>query len=569
MKLMLNYLRRHLGLFAAALIFLAAEAAADLFQPLLMAHIVDRGVSAASPQAILRGGAVMLAVAFCGACAAVMRSWLSCRTSQLVARQLRADLYAAVQHLPLEAAQAFGAPSLITRITGDVAQVQGFIQGCMRVLVKAPMTCAGAFAMIAFQSPERLPVLGCVVLAAGALTALNMKLGYARFGKVQEKMDALNGASRGFLASVRTVRAFGAEEREASGFAAAAGELRAASVRAMRLTAAFMPLINLSANLGILALLYQARISGGAGVGSLMASLNYMTQILFSLTMFSGLFDRAVRAQVSASRLAEVLESPRQKRPAHPAPVGADGSVAFEHVCFAWPGAKGEALSDVSFALRAGESLGVIGPTGAGKSTLALLIPRLYEAGSGVVRVGGTPVGECDASLLRQAVALVPQKSLLFTGTIMDNLRFGREDATISEVREAARAACALEFIEAMPEGFRSRVGQGGVTLSGGQRQRLCLARALLRAPRVLILDDCTSALDAETEARVLGALRRMAGVTLILISSRVCAVRSADAVLCLENGRVLGLAPHEQLIETCAGYRAICRSQIGGGTND
>ncbi len=552
-------------MFAASLLFLALEAAADLFQPGFMALIVDKGVSSASPAAILRYGGVMLAVAAAGALAAVMRNWLSCRTSQLVAAELRAGLYAAVQRLPLEAAGRLGTPSLITRVTSDVSQVQNFIQGCMRVLVKAPMTCVGAVAMIAFQAPERLPVLGCVVLAALALTALNMKLGYARFGAVQEKMDALNGASRGFLASVRTVRAFGADEREALRFAAAAGELRSASVRAMRLTAAFMPLINLTANFGILALLYQARVQPGSGVGGLMASLSYMTQILFSLTMFSGLFDRAVRANVSASRIAEVLDSPRENRPARPLHLDGTGAVEFDHVSFAWPGAKAEALSDVSFSLSAGETLGVIGPTGAGKTTLALLIPRIYEPTSGTVRVGGTDASLLDPAELRQAVALVPQKSLLFTGTIMENLRWGREDSSLDEVREAARAACALDFIEALPDGFGTRLGQGGVNLSGGQRQRLCLARALLRRPRVFVLDDCTSALDAETESRVLAALRQQTGVTVILISARVCAVRKADRVLCLENGRVLGLAPHELLKRDCAEYRAICRSQIGG----
>ena len=567
MKLLWRYVKRQAALFFSAIVFLAVEAAADLFQPAAMARIVDSGIAKNDVGAVWRYGAVMLAVALAGAGAAAARNWLSSLTSQKIAAEMRADVFRAALSLPLASKEALRPESLITRVTNDVAQAQEFISGCMRVLVKAPLTCLGAAAIIALNSPRLIPLVVCVACASLAITVMHVRASRGRFEVMQRAMDGLNGALRTFLSSVRTSRAYGTEEREAARFGRAAGELRDASVRAMRLMALFMPLVNLTANCGVVALLCLFRAGRGGEVGSLMASLNYMTQILFALTMFGGIFNRAARAQASAERIAEALDAPRL--PADEAgETVRGGEVEFDHVSFAWPDAPGRALEDVSFHLREGESLGVIGPTGSGKSTLAQLLPRLYDAPAGVVRVGGVDVTRASSASLRRAVAFVPQRCLLFSGTIRENLLWGDENASEADLREALRASRALDFVDALPDGLDAQLGQGGVNLSGGQKQRLTIARALLRQPRVLVLDDATSALDGETEACLLEKLLARK-TSLLLVSSRVGTVRRCARVLYLEGGRVCGLGTHDELLRACSGYRELYRSQIGGDFDD
>ncbi len=567
---MLSYVARHLGLFFSGIFFLAVEAGADLLQPAYMAAIVDRGVKGGSAEEILRCGLTMLAIAAAGALGAVARNALSAYTSQRISCEMRSDLYRKIQLLSLENIDRLGPAGIITRITNDVTQIASFINGCMRVLVKAPMTCVGAICLIALQSPRQIPVVLAVVVAAVALIAVNMKLGYPRFAALQKKLDALNAVSREFLAGIRLVKSFGAEEHEARRFEGASAELSRASAETMQVAAFFLPLINLTVNFGIVAILWRARYSGGAGVGRLMASLNYMTQMLFSLAMFSSILNRAVRATVSANRIAEVLSTESaQKSATHPVHPEWNGEVEFRDVSFAYAGGAKNAVENVSFSAREGEFLGIIGPTGAGKSALVNLIPRFYDATSGTVCVSGADVTKVSERDLRAVVAISPQKSLLFSGTILQNLTMGKPDATDEEISRACKTSCADEFISALPQKLNTVLGQGGVNLSGGQKQRLALARALLRNPKILILDDCTSALDALTEAKVFSALRReLSGVTVFLVSQRISAVRDCDRILCMEAGQLCGNGTHEQLMRDCDAYRAIYRSQIGGGEN-
>ncbi len=535
-----------------------------------MAAIVDRGVKGGSADEILRCGLTMLAIAGLGALGAVARNALSAYTSQRISREMRSDLYRKIQSLSLENIDRLGTAGIITRITNDVTQIASFINGCMRVLVKAPLTCVGAICLIALQSPRQIPVVLAVVLASATLIAVNMKLGYPRFAALQKKLDALNAVSREFLAGIRLVKSFGAEEHEARRFNRASAELSRASAATMQVAAFFLPLINLTVNFGIVAILWRARYSGGAGVGRLMASLNYMTQMLFSLAMFSSILNRAVRATVSANRIAEVLNTESaQKSSAHPLHPEWNGEVEFRDVSFAYAGAAKNAVENVSFAAKAGEFLGIIGPTGAGKSALVNLIPRFYDATSGAVYVSGADVREVSERDLRTRVAISPQKSLLFSGTILQNLTCAKSDATDEEISRVCKTSCADEFISALPQGLNTVLGQGGVNLSGGQKQRLALARALLRNPKILILDDCTSALDGRTEAKVLTALRsELSGVTVFLVTQRISALRDCDRILCMEAGQLCGLGTHEQLMRDCDAYRAIYRSQIGGGEN-
>jgi len=566
-KLILRYLRRHLGIFLTSLFFLSVEAAADLLQPTFMARIVDRGVKSADTGEILRCGAVMLAIAAAGALGAVMRNLFASRTSQTIAMELRGDLYRKIQTLSLENIDHLQPAALITRITNDVTQIQEFINGSMRIMIKAPLTCAGAVTLIILQTPQQIPVMIVILVIAAGLIAGNMKTGYPRFGRLQKRLDRLNDVSREFLTSIRVVKAFHAEAREREKFEDASRSLAEAGTQAMRTTAVFSPLINLTVNLGIVVLLWRSGSRDGAPIGRLMASVNYMTQVLFALSMVSGILNTAVRAMASSRRVAEILEeTSAQSFPAVSAPPVRQGAVEFENVSFSYAGAGTEALHRVSFRAEPGETLGIIGPTGAGKSTLVGLVPRFYDAGEGRVLVDGQDVTKMDAPTLRGAIGVVSQKALLFSGTVAENLRWGRADAGADALRRAICTACADDFIREGAEGYDTPVEQGGVNLSGGQKQRLALARALVRRPRILILDDCTSALDAATEAAVLEGLRREErDVTVLLVSQRISTVMRADRILCLEDGEVRGLGTHRELLAACPAYQAIYASQIGG----
>lgn len=567
MKLMLRYVRRHLGMFLTAIFFLTIETLADLLQPTFMSFIVDEGVAKRDVRKILFYGGIMLGIAALGAFGAVMRNIYASRTSQLIGKEMRMEIYEKVQTLSFENIDRLQPSSIITRITNDVTQIQNFLNGCMRIMMKAPITCVGAIVLIIVQTPQQLPMIVAILLISAFLIAGNMKLGYPRFGILQRKLDRLNAVSREFLSSIRVVKAFRAEEREEEKFADAAGDFAQAGVSAMRIMAVFGPLINLTVNLGIVVLLWISQAGSGGEVGRLMASVNYMTQVLFSLGMVSNILNMAVRALASSARVEEVLkEKPAQELPERGAgPADIRGQVTFERVSFTYASTSRPAVEDVSFQAEAGETIGIIGPTGSGKSTLMDLVPRFYDATSGRVKIDGTDVREIDPGRLRRAIAVVPQKALLFSGSILENLRWGDERASEEDVKKAACIACADEFVSAFPNGYETDLSQGGVNLSGGQKQRLSIARALVRKPRILILDDCTSALDANTEARVLQGIRQeTADMTVLLISQRISTVMRADRILCLEDGRVKGFGSHSELLEQCAVYRAIYESQIG-----
>jgi ATP-binding cassette subfamily B multidrug efflux pump len=567
MELIFSYVRRHLAAFLTAVLFLAIEAAADLLQPTMMSFIVDKGVVANDADAILQYGAIMLAIALAGAIAAIVRNFLASRTSQTVGREMRSDLYRKVQTLSFENIDRIRPSSIVTRMTNDVTQVQNFINGCMRIIVKAPLTCIGAVVLIVIQTPQQAPAMIVILCIATVLIGANMKMGYPRYGILQGKLDRLNAASREFLSSIRVVKAFGAEEQERERFDAAAGDFACAGVSAMRVQAVFAPLINLTVNAGIIMLLWVSQNQSADQIGRLMASVNYMTQVLFALGMISNILNTAVRGVASSNRIREVLdEEPAQKQAVHPKVVDLKGAIAFESVSFAYAGSARTMLEHVDFRARSGETIGIIGPTGSGKTTLVNLVPRFYDATAGRILIDGCDVRDLDGKSLRNAIAIVPQKPLLFSGTVASNVRWGDPGASREEILQVMRISCADEFVMRMEDGLDALLGQEGINLSGGQKQRLCIARALLRKPRILILDDCTSALDATTEAKVLNGLENAdASMTVLIISQRVSTVMRADRILCLDDGRVAGFGTHRQLMEGCATYRAFQRSQIGG----
>ena len=568
MKLMLHYIKKHMGMFLIAVVFLTIETFSDLLQPTFMSYIVDQGVKGQEMGLILRYGLIMLGITALGAVGAVVRNIYATRTSQLIGKEIRLDIYEKVQTLSYENIDRLQPASIITRITNDVTQMQNFINGIMRIMLKAPVTCIGAVVLIIFQMPRLIPLMLMILVCAGLLIYGNMKLGYPRFDRMQKKLDELNRISREFLSAIRVVKAFRAEEQEREKFKDASLQLAEAGISSMRVMAVFGPLINLTVNVGIVMMLWLSGREMSGEIGRLMACVNYMTQVLFALGMVSNILNSAVRAVASSARIQEILdEVPAQKEAERTSLQEQilDGSVIFRQVSFAYAGTARPALQDAGFSVKEGETIGIIGPTGSGKSTLVNLVPRFYDATKGQVLVGGQDVTRMSTAQLRQMIAVVPQKALLFTGTIQENLRWGNAKADMEEIRRAAEAACAEEFVAQLPEGYDTQLGQGGVNLSGGQKQRLSIARALLKKPRILILDDCTSALDATTEAQVLAGIRReAAGMTVLLVSQRISTVMKADSILCMEDGRICGFGSHENLMAKCEPYKAIYRSQIG-----
>lgn len=567
MRLMIQYIKKHMGMFLIAVVFLTIETSADLLQPTFMSYIVDRGVKGQEMGLILRYGLIMLGITAMGAVGAVVRNIYASRTSQLIGKEIRLAIYEKVQTLSHENIDRLQPASIITRITNDVTQMQNFINGIMRIMLKAPVTCIGAVVLIILQMPQLLPLMLVILVCAGLLIYGNMKMGYPRFDRMQKKLDELNRTSREFLSAIRVVKAFRAEEQERDKFGEASRQLAQAGISSMRVMAIFGPLINLAVNGGIVVMLWLSGRELSGEIGRLMACVNYMTQVLFALGMVSNILNSAVRAVASSARVREILdEVPAQREAAgERAVVAGDGSIVFRQVSFAYAGTARPAVQEADFSVGAGEIIGIIGPTGSGKSTLVNLVPRFYDATQGQVLVGGEDVTEIPTAMLRQQIAIVPQKALLFTGTIEENLRWGDKQATVEEIHRAARAACAEEFVSKLPEGYETQLGQGGVNLSGGQKQRLSIARALLKKPRILILDDCTSALDATTEAQVLaGILDNAPQATVLLVSQRISTVMRADHILCMEDGRICGFGSHESLMEDCEPYKAIYRSQIG-----
>lgn len=565
-----------------AVSFLSIETVADLLQPTLMSMVVDDGVANRDLNRVLMWGAMMLAVAAVGALGAVTRNIFASRAAQLIGRDIRSDAYRTVMSLSCDQVDRLQPGAIITRITNDVVQIQNFAQGLMRIMLKAPITCVGAIVLIVVQVPGQLPVVIMLLAVSGVLIWRNMAASFPRFLAVQHALDRLGTVSREFLRSVRVVKAFGMEREESGRFGASAGDFAQANIAAQRVNAVYGPLINLTVNLGIVALLWLSRATDPGRIGALMASMNYMTQVLFALGRVSMILNSAVRASASARRIQEIFDQPaasdaaagtqtdpaRDSRPSvgpdDGRGDGAGSGLRFDHVTFAYANSPRPALTDVSLAVPEGGTLGIIGPTGSGKSTLVSLLPRFYAPQSGRILWNGRDIAGMDVERLRADIALVPQKPVLFTGSVRSNLLWGDPDAGDERLERACREACADEFVRELPGGYGAPIGQGGVNLSGGQKQRLSLARALIRAPRMLILDDCTSALDAITERRVLDHVAALRGLTVLLISQRIATVRRCDRIAVMHGGRIAAVGTHAELMDTCPQYQAIYASQVG-----
>jgi ATP-binding cassette subfamily B multidrug efflux pump len=571
MQFLRKYVRKYWKLFSTAVLFLACEALCDLLQPTIMSKIIDVGVAGRNLSYVLKMGGLMLLITAFGAVAASLRSILASIVSQNFGSDLRSDLFRKIQSLSFKNIDKFDRASLVTRLTNDVTQVQVFVNGLMRMFVKAPLVGIGALVMAVRLNPPLSVVLIVVVPIVAILIIANMRIGFPLFLKVQKSLDRVNGVMREYLSGVRVVKAFNRFDFEVKKFSSANEELQDKSIRANRNMSVFSPAIMLTVNLGIVGVLWLGGIgvnNGSMHVGHIVAFINYMTQILFSLMMVSMVFNIFVRAKASTGRIAEVfsIEENITWNNANVQETVEKGRIDFEDVTFSYEGTSGEpVLKKINLTILPGETVGIIGSTGSGKSTLVNLIPRFYDVTSGSIKVDGVDIQQISPKKLREKIAIVPQKNILFTGSVAENIRWGNDKAEIEEIAKAARMAEANDFIQAAPEGYDTRIGQGGVNFSGGQKQRISIARALVRNPEILILDDSTSAVDVATEARIKASLKKYAkGLTCLLIAQRITSIMDTDKIVVLDHGEVAGLGRHEELLKDCQVYQEIYQSQMG-----
>ena len=569
MKKLFKYLKPYMLPTLLAPLFMLLEVAMDLMQPALMSRVIDVGVANADKAYIVRTCILMFVCALLGVTGGLGNMYFSTRAGYGFARDLRSDLYRRIQSFSFSDIDRFKTGSLVTRTTNDVTQIQNAFTTCIRMLVRAPFLCIGGVVMVLVLNAK----LSLVVLAAiPFLTAMIMfllKRGRPLFTSMQEKLDRVNTVMQENLSGIRVVKAFARADHEKAKFKVANDDLCDSTMRAMMMMSMAFPLINLIMNATMI-LMYAF---GGSMVfhgeltpGEIMAFSNYIMQILMSLTMSSFMLMFLSRAGVSIRRVLEVLNTQSDIVDGPDADAAVTrGEVAFDHVSFAYPGQSGNVLSDITFTARAGETVAILGSTGSGKSTLISLIPRLYDASAGSVKIDGRDVRAYHLNTLRGAIGVALQESVLFTGTIEENLRWGDENASPEEIRHAAAIAQADPFVEKLAEGYQTELGQRGVNLSGGQKQRLCIARALAKRPRILILDDSTSAVDLATEAEIQKGLRGAFGdMTVFIIAQRISSVMDADRILVMENGRVIDSGKHEELKKRCEVYREIVVSQLG-----
>ncbi|MDB5085393.1 MAG: transporter [Bacilli bacterium] len=571
MQFLTKYIQKYWKLFCLAVVFLMFEAMCDLMQPTIMSQVIDVGVANKNLAFVLKMGGWMLLITGLGAISASTRNIVSSIVSQNFGAQLRSDLFSKIQTLSFKNIDKFERASLVTRLTNDVTQFQMFVNGLMRIFVKAPLLCIGGLIMATRLNAQLAVTLALVVPIVGVLIAINMRIGFPFFIRVQRALDGVNGVMREYLSGVRVVKAFNRFDYETARFNQVNEEYRTKATGANRLMSVFSPTIMLTMNFGIVAVLWIGGVRVNQGqmqVGHVIAFINYMTQILFSLMTISMVFNMFVRAKASLGRIGEVFSEQNDMHWDGQAqfPDKMKGRIDFQNVSFSYEGAAGEpVLKNISFTCLPGETIGIIGSTGSGKSSLVSLIPRFYDVSSGKILVDGEDIRTLDPKLVREKIAIVPQKTTLFTGTVEENLRWGKEDATLEEIGQSLRMAQAHEFISTSPEGYQTRIGQGGVNFSGGQKQRLSIARALVRRPEILILDDSTSAVDAATEARIKQSLKKYAqGLTCLLIAQRISSIMDADKIIVLDNGEVVGIGKHQQLIKTCQVYQEIFQSQVG-----
>ncbi|WP_026581739.1 ABC transporter ATP-binding protein [Bacillus sp. J33] len=569
-----SFLKPYRMAVAVALSLMLTELAVELIQPLLMAKIIDNGIMQNDLQEVMKWGGIMAAASFAAFAAGVINSFYAAHVSQSFGFDVRKSLYDKVQSFSFANFNLFPTSSLITRMTNDITQLQNTVFMSLRIMMRAPLLIIGGLLMAFAVNVKLALILSAVAPFLFLFLIWIMGKGGVLFKAVQETLDGVNSVMQENLTGIRLIKAFVRRKHEVNRFTRTNEDLRDGTIRALRLMEVTMPVLLLIMNLCILGVLWFGSIqvnTGDVKVGEVVAIINYATRITAAFSIFSWIIMAFSRARASANRVTEVLETEvdlADHLDSNESLTVREGKIEFENVSFQYPGTSEKVLDSISFKINPGETIAILGATGAGKTSLFQLIPRLYDVAGGEVRIDGHDVREMRMENLRRKIGFVPQEALLFTGSVKENISWGKEDATMEEITEAAVNAQIHETIMKLPKGYDTRVGQKGVNLSGGQKQRLSIARALVRMPEILLLDDSTSALDMKTEAKLLGSLKKYTCTTLI-ITQKISTAMEADRILLLEDGRLLAEGEHDALIHTSELYRRIYQSQSREGNRD
>ena len=573
-KTLLRQVRQYKWAALLTPVWTTAEVVMGILIPYVTASIIDKGINAGNIGNVYKYGALMLVLACFSLLFGILAARFAAYSSTGLAANLREAMYRNIQRFSFSDIDKFSTAGLVTRMTTDVSNIQSAFQMLLRTSFRAPLNMVSALFMCFFINGKLSIIFLVAMLVLSVFLTVLISRAAKLFKEIFKRYDDLNGVVQENVSAIRVVKAFVRENHEISKFDNAALSLYTLNVTAEGLMALNHPVMNLVVNASIIALSWWGAhfiVGGTLTTGQLTSLFSYITTILGALMMLSMIIVQLTQSAASGTRIAEVInEQPDMDNPGDPVMQVADGAVDFDHVYFSYKKGGDYALEDIDLHIRAGETIGIIGGTGSGKSSLGNLVSRLYDVSEGSVRVGGVDVRRYDMQVLRGEVVMVLQKSTLFSGTILENLRWGKPDATLEECREACRQACADEFVQGFPDGYETRIDQGGTNVSGGQRQRLCIARALLKHPKVLILDDSTSAVDTATDARIRVAfMQRIPGTTKIIISQRILSIRDADRIIVMDNGRVNGFDTHDNLLRFNEIYRDIYDMQTSGGEGD
>lgn len=567
----LRYLKPQWLIVVMIFLLTFANAISQLLLPNLMSNIVDVGIVQGDVNYIFQYGFLMLLIAIFGTTCTVIAAWQASKLSSKLATLLREKVFHKVESFSLQEFNQFGTASLITRTTNDITQIQQVVLMMLRMMLMAPMMMIGGIIMAIAQDGRMALILVVILPIVLIIISVIGRLGLPVFKSIQKKLDQVNLVFRENLTGVRVIRAFNRQTHEQARFAEANQDLTQTSIQANQIIALLMPLLSLVLSLSTIAILWfgAQRIDANTlAVGDLMAFIQYINQILFSVTMLSMVFSMIPRASASANRILAIIETENSiadPQVSQSLPVATVGrTVRFEGVTFAYPKAADPVLSDISFEAKAGEVTAIIGGTGSGKSTLLNLITRFYDPTVGKITIDDTDIRQLAQADLRQEIGYVPQKAVLFSGSVKENIRYGKSTATTEEVLHAAQTAQAQDFVVKMKDGFEAEIAQGGTNVSGGQKQRLAIARALVRQAGIYLFDDSFSALDFKTDAQLRQALKQQeAQATMILVAQRISTIKDADQILVLDQGKIVGRGKHHELLTTCPVYQEIAGSQL------
>ncbi|EEL23016.1 MULTISPECIES: ABC transporter ATP-binding protein [Bacillus] len=567
---LLQYLKPYMFFAIIGPLFMVLEVAMDLIQPTIMQHIIDVGIANRDLNYVIKMGLLMIGAAALGLVGGLGCMMYSTKAAVNFATDIRKDVFTKIETFSSKNRDTFGTGKLLTIVTNDITSIQSAMTMTLRVLVRGPLLFIGSIIIVFVTARELFPILLVVVPILLLAIILIASKASGTFKKVQEALDKVNTKLQENLSGVRVIKAYVRQKYEISQFGNVNTNLTKINIRAVQLISLMMPIIMLVVSGGIVATLWiggEKVFNGTLQVGAILAFINYLNIILMALMSISMVFIQIARAFPSADRVQQVLNTEvdimNEANAIEPEKI--EGNIDFKDVSYSYTKNNEYVLKDISFSIRKGEKVGIIGSTGSGKSTLAKLLPRLYDIEQGEICIDGINVKRYDLQKLRASIGFVPQTALLFSGSIEENLRYGKEDATHDELETAASSACATEFINKLEESYHYNLTQGATNLSGGQKQRVSIARALVRKPSILILDDSTSAVDAKSEANIQSALRtEYKGTTTLLIASKISSIIDADKILVLDNGELVGDGTHEQLLEQCEVYQEIYLSQGG-----